>query len=123
MDPDFPRKQEALRQAMRIDTDPRWFDRQAEPGPEHKPIAVWKIVGAFCLVALLAVAGISIARAAERDRPHDLWLLVKPTATEPPAADQQRNIFKIGTGYASRARCEDVKKAMRKVAGTLQCLP
>lgn len=48
---------------------------------------------------------------------------VKPTAITEPEASQQRNVFKIGVGFSDRDTCEGIKRGMRKVAGTLQCLP
>lgn len=70
-------------------------------------------------VACLAFAAVSKpARGAERTpASYDLWLFVKP-----PAEDRQ-NVFRIGVAFLSKGDCENAKRAMRKVAGTLQCLP
>jgi hypothetical protein len=118
-----------LREALRYSTDPAWLERQISPGPDEiirsgRRLAYWTvgIIGAgsiFCIVFALFAFG---AFAAERDRPHDLWLMVKPTAEDPVIAASQRNQFKIGVGYQSKGKCEDVKAQMRKVNGTLQCL-
>ncbi len=101
-------------------TLPHGAERPEEP---VKRMPAWLIVCIYVAAAVAFVTAISIARAAERERPHDLWLLVKPTAVEWAAANEQRGQFKIGTGYQNRSQCEAVKREMRKVAGTLQCHP
>lgn len=83
----------------------------------------WMIWPALVLGACFSLWLLKQASAAERERPHDLWLLVKPTATLAATADSQRNQFKIGVAYPSKSKCESVKREMRKVAGSLQCQP
>lgn len=97
--------------------DPRESGEVAEPRRDWWPVIALTVVCAGAVLFAWA------ASAAERSRPHDLWLLVKPTAIDPDEAARQRNIFKIGTGYRDHSACIAVKASMRKVAGTLQCLP
>jgi hypothetical protein len=96
--------------------------RPVEPQPRRSD---WWPVVAVGIVCVGAVLFAWAASAAERvtPGPHDLWLILKPTAVEWAAANEQRNAFKIGVGFQTRAVCEDAKRAMRRVAGNLQCLP
>jgi hypothetical protein len=95
-----------------------------EPVEERRRTDWWPVVavGIVCLGAILFAWA---ASAAERvtPGPHDLWLSVKPTAVNEPEASAQRNVFKIGADFEDHAACEKAKKGMRKVAGSLQCLP
>lgn len=93
-----------------------------KPVDEPRRFDWWPFI-ALAVVCAGAVLFAWAASAAERSRPHDLWLLIKPTAIAEPEASEQRNIFKIGADFTDRATCENVKRGMRKVAGRLQCLP
>ena len=107
------------------------------PGPEHfyplpqrkQPGPIWwPLVVAAAGVALVvsAVGGFIVGKASAaeldpRKRPHDLYLLEKPTDNR---RDNDRNmIWRIGAGYADRDACEGAKKGVRIIrpGGTLQC--
>jgi hypothetical protein len=97
--------------------------RPVEPQPRRSD---WRGVFWFCVACAGAVLFVVFkAYAAERvtPGPHDLWLILKPTAIEWAAANEQRNAFKIGADFKDKPTCEAVKKGMREVAGSLQCLP
>lgn len=98
-----------------------------DPVISPRPI-VWSIGLVLLGILLFGVFGlgwfVGKANAAELDprkRPHDLYLLEKPTDDR---RDNDRNmIWRIGAGYSDREACEDAKKSVRVIrpAGTLQC--
>ena len=79
-----------------------------------------KIAAALIAAGLVCLA--YRACAAEQDRPHVIWILVKPQPNEPP--DQQR-IYAISGEYATKADCLRVLSGVRIRAprATVQCLP
>lgn len=102
------------------------------PGPEHFyplparkqprtiqwPFGIMLFGGAlFCLG--YCAATVSAAELDPRKRPHDLYLLGKPSEASP----DSKTIWRIGAGYIDRADCEDAKRRVRvmKPNGTLQC--
>jgi hypothetical protein len=128
----FDQMQAALKesQTFRVNDAPMACDGICicDPRPVEEPRkSDWR--GVYALIAAcVGVVGLLWAlkaSAAERvtPGPHDLWLILKPTAINEPEASAQRNVFKIGTDFKDHAACKSAKDAMRKVAGTLQCLP
>lgn len=116
------------RHVYRVNDAPMACDGQCicDPRPvEERRRPDWWPVVAVGIVCLGAVLFAWAASAAERvaPGPHDLWLILKPTAVEWAAANEQRNVFQIGVDFKDRAECEEAKRAMRKVAGDLKCLP
>jgi hypothetical protein len=130
-DKPFPDLQAELRasQTFRVNDAPMACDgicicdpRPVEPRRRDLR-GVYALAGAGAGLLLIFLAWQASAAERVTPGPHDLWLILKPTAIEWAAANEQRNAFRIGTDFEDRAECERKKRAMRKVAGTLQCLP
>jgi hypothetical protein len=109
-DADFARKQEMLRQAMRVDMPnraPMCCCEGVETSHEVKPSRIGWMIWPALLVGLGVVAGIwGYARAAtpaDHMRPHEIVLLLPPDKDRP-------GIITISAAYPDRLACEKAKQ-------------
>lgn len=88
-------------------------------------IVITAIISLGIIACIFGYANRKPANAAERERPHAIVLLMKPTAIDWAAANEQRNQFTLSNAFPDRSACERAKQRLVVMAkgGTVQCLP